>query len=209
MAWNGEGEGVTAKKVGEAGVRGRPTQDPLAPHGPDQVRDTVVQAAARLFAQRGVAGVSVRQVARAAGVNLGLVHRYVGTKEDLIRAALLWAAEEMAHEVDQADNPILTGSTSELVGIYERLIAQLSLEGYDLRELGLEFPMMRSLIDQMVDAGVNDYEARLRAVCSVALAAWRVLEPLVAAATQLDPDDVAAVGAAISDSRHWLSMPNR
>ena len=199
---------MTARKAGEGGVRGRPTQDPLAPHGPDQVRETVVQAAARLFAERGVAAVSVGQVARAAGVNLGLVHRYVGTKEDLVRAALRWAAEEMAREVEQADNPILNGSTSELVGIYERLLAQLSLEGYDLRELGLQFPMMRSLIDQMVDAGINEYDARLRAVCSVALAAWRVLEPLVTAATQLDPEDVVAVEAAINDSRHWLSTPN-
>jgi len=177
----------------------------FAPHGPQEVRDAVVQAAARLFAEKGVAGVSVGEVARAARVNLGLVHRYVGTKDDLIRAALLWAGEQISQEVDRSRHPIAAGAPSELIGVYERLMAQLSLEGYDLTSFGLEYPMMRSLIDQMVEVGISDHEARLRAVCSVALSAWRVLEPLVTVATGLDPDDADAVAGAIAESRLRLA----
>ena len=53
-----------------------------APRGDSAVTRKVILAAARdLFATHGVDGVSVRQIAAAAGVNHALVHRYFGTKE--------------------------------------------------------------------------------------------------------------------------------
>jgi AcrR family transcriptional regulator len=54
-----------------------------APRGVSEVTKVEIRAAARrLFAERGVNGVTVREIAQAAGVTHGLVHRYFGTKED-------------------------------------------------------------------------------------------------------------------------------
>lgn len=43
----------------------------------------ILDAATALFAEKGVAGVSVRDIAARANVNHGLVHRHFGTKEYL------------------------------------------------------------------------------------------------------------------------------
>lgn len=61
---------------------------PSRPHGPDEVRAAVLVAADELFAERPPGAVTVREIAERAQVNHALVHRYFGTKEDLMRAVL-------------------------------------------------------------------------------------------------------------------------
>jgi len=58
-------------------------------------RQAILTAARELFAARGVDGVSVRDIAALAGVNHALVHRYFGTKSDMVAAILLAEAEAM------------------------------------------------------------------------------------------------------------------
>lgn len=47
----------------------------------------MIQALIRLIRQRSLNEISVRDIAREAGVNHGLVHRYFGSKDNLVRAA--------------------------------------------------------------------------------------------------------------------------
>ena len=54
----------------------------------DDIVTAVTEAAHELFTERSPAAVSLRQVAERAGVNLGLIHRYVGSKQDLVEAVL-------------------------------------------------------------------------------------------------------------------------
>jgi AcrR family transcriptional regulator len=56
--------------------------------GPTQTRGEILDAARAAFAGRGYDGVSVRAVARAAGVDPALVHRFHGSKEELFVAAM-------------------------------------------------------------------------------------------------------------------------
>jgi AcrR family transcriptional regulator len=51
-------------------------------------KDRILDAAARLFAERGFAGTSLRAVTSAAGVNLGAVNYHFGSKEELLGATL-------------------------------------------------------------------------------------------------------------------------
>lgn len=54
-------------------------------------RDTkarILDAAERLFAERGIDGTSLRSVTRAAGVNLAAVHYHLGSKEGLLEAVM-------------------------------------------------------------------------------------------------------------------------
>jgi AcrR family transcriptional regulator len=53
-----------------------------------ETRGALVDALIELLGQRSVAAISVRDVAAHAGVNHGLVHRYFGSKEALVRAAV-------------------------------------------------------------------------------------------------------------------------
>ena len=68
-----------------------------SPRGDSAVTRQVILAAAReLFAAHGVDGVSVRRIAAEAGVNHALVHRYFGTKDEMVGAILLAEGEAMS-----------------------------------------------------------------------------------------------------------------
>ena len=55
----------------------------------------MLQAGRQLFPATGCAGLSVRAVAEAAGVNPGMFHYHFGTKDDFLRAVLQQVYEEM------------------------------------------------------------------------------------------------------------------
>lgn len=54
----------------------------------DSTRERILDAAERLFAERGFDGTSIRDVTTEAGVNLAAVHYHFGSKEDLVREVL-------------------------------------------------------------------------------------------------------------------------
>jgi AcrR family transcriptional regulator len=56
--------------------------------GPSTTRDEIVSAARASFAAHGYEGTSIRGVAARAGVDAALVHRFFGSKDDLLTAAL-------------------------------------------------------------------------------------------------------------------------
>jgi TetR/AcrR family transcriptional regulator len=57
-----------------------------------EARAKILAAAEELFAARGFAGTSVRDIARSAGVNPAMIHYYFGNKESLYRAIIESAA---------------------------------------------------------------------------------------------------------------------
>lgn len=57
-----------------------------------EARAKILAAAEGLFAARGFAGTSVRDIARSAGVNGAMIHYYFGNKEGLYRAIIETAA---------------------------------------------------------------------------------------------------------------------
>ncbi|MEM9860320.1 MAG: helix-turn-helix domain-containing protein [Myxococcota bacterium] len=61
---------------------GRPSGDPAA------VRERILEAAIRLFGERGFDGVSVRRVGEGAGVTFTTVHHHFGSKRALYAACL-------------------------------------------------------------------------------------------------------------------------
>jgi AcrR family transcriptional regulator len=54
----------------------------------DATRQRMLEAAVELFAERGLGGTSVRDVAGASGVSLGMVSHYFGSKDDLYDACI-------------------------------------------------------------------------------------------------------------------------
>lgn len=62
----------------------RPTKP--APTGQEEIQQAVTHAARQLFASRPYGDVTTRAIAEAAGVNLGLLHRHFGSKENILKA---------------------------------------------------------------------------------------------------------------------------
>jgi AcrR family transcriptional regulator len=61
---------------------------PRTPRVVEDRREQIIDAAMRVFAQKGYARATNRDVARAAGITTGLIYYYFKSKEDLLRAAL-------------------------------------------------------------------------------------------------------------------------
>lgn len=53
----------------------------------------IIEAAEELFAERGFAGTSVRDIAESAGVNLAMISYYFGSKEKLMEAMFTYRGE--------------------------------------------------------------------------------------------------------------------
>ena len=71
--------------------RGRPPKAKAA--GAADTRDLILDAAEDLFSKHGFYGVTIREVAREAGVDTALVHYYFGAKRALFDAVFLRRAE--------------------------------------------------------------------------------------------------------------------
>ena len=54
----------------------------------DETKEKILAAATRLFARRGLDGVTIREICREAGVNGALVNYHFGTKENLYGACM-------------------------------------------------------------------------------------------------------------------------
>ncbi|MDA0339321.1 MAG: helix-turn-helix domain containing protein, partial [Proteobacteria bacterium] len=63
-------------------------------NNPEGARTSLLDAAEKLFAGQGYAGVSVRDVVAEAGLKLGMLTYHFGTKEELFRQVIGRRAEE-------------------------------------------------------------------------------------------------------------------
>jgi TetR/AcrR family transcriptional regulator, repressor for neighboring sulfatase len=77
---------------------------PDKPIGRDAVTDALIDATTELILEQGVT-MSVREIARRAGVNHGLVHTYFGSKEALLTAAFESIIARAAADVDATGFP--------------------------------------------------------------------------------------------------------
>ena len=101
------------------------------PTGRDEIRSAVLREARRLFSERGPQ-VPLRDIADAAGVNLGLIHRHIGRKDALITAVMQDAVRFGAARLENTDDAgeavrgMLLGASSHPE--ISRLLAWLALD---------------------------------------------------------------------------------
>ena len=121
------------------------------PRGRDPVRAALIEAGADLFSKHGPAKVSVRQVAREAGVNHGLVHRHFGSKDGLLKAVV----ESLRGDVEsclgeRSDDETLVDLLGGLAGTgdprYYRIVAHALLDGMDVTDLQDRFPVVERML---------------------------------------------------------------
>jgi AcrR family transcriptional regulator len=151
-----------------------------------QIVDAVAEAGYDLFVERSPSAVSLREIAAAANVNLGLIHRYVGSKDDVIALVLArhtrraQAITELGHRDlmhQVADSVVNRPSTG-------RLMAGMILDGVDVTVLKDDFPLLEQL--------AKNSDATSAALTYALALGWEVFGPSLVAAldTSADPNEL-------------------
>jgi AcrR family transcriptional regulator len=155
-----------------------------APTGRAEVAAAILEAATDLFAERGPAATSIRDIAARSNVNHGLVFRHFGTKERLVGAVLdhLGANLSTLLETD-APAGVLESSLDRQM----RVMARTVLDGYPAGQLQKRFPNIATLLDGVRPQYDDEATARLAVANALALQfGWRLFAPILRSATGIE-----------------------
>lgn len=144
----------------------------------DPLREQLLDAAARVFARKGYAGTKIQDIVREAGLSTGAVYGRFGSKDDLLREAVVRRTANAA----QLGVPV----GARVADLIERSAALSASPLTDDEAVRLEAYVTARREPEVADAVAD------------ALAAWRnVIQPLVDAATadgtvarDIDPEAV-------------------
>ena len=113
-------------------------------------RARIRDAALRLFAERGLDGTTIRDIARAAGVSGGLIRHHFGSKDDLRAACDSYALDQIMRIKEQAvlegqlANPAFMSAAHPTVLLTLRYLARSLVDGS---------PAAAAMFDEMVALG--------------------------------------------------------
>lgn len=138
---------------------------------PDERRQSLIEATARVLASKGAAGVSVRAICAEAGVSPGLLRHYFDGVSDTIAATCRWTGQQIAQALARA---------VEQAGPepYARLLAYLAANfrpPIATRELLASYVALWSFSgsDPLVAAARAEVYMEFRADLEALLVAWR------------------------------------
>jgi AcrR family transcriptional regulator len=156
-----------------------------------------LESAADLFAERGPAATSVRDIAARSRVNHGLIHRHFGSKDRLVAAVLDHLGEHLARLLAaEADGAAVGAAVDRQL----RVIARTSLDGYAIGELQNRFPTMEILLDSVRGRHASELDARLAAAHTVALQlGWVLFGDFLRASTGLEDVDDRVFARSVGD----------
>jgi AcrR family transcriptional regulator len=133
--------------------------------GRERTTAGILDAAEKLFAERGFTAVTVRDIAAEAGVSHALVHRYLGSKQDVYRAMLV-RNEDVIRAAASDEDELLTAASQMLrEGLthqrrYVRLIAHSALHGLSYERTSGRFAATERLIELAEAAAAAEGAAR-------------------------------------------------
>lgn len=165
------------------------TTDPASgrgriPTGREEVAAAILEAATDLFAERGPAATSIRDIAARSNVNHGLVFRHFGSKENLVGAVLDHLGADLS--------ALLTVKTpadvlDRALDRQMRVMARTVLDGYPAGQLQQRFPNVAALLDWALPLHEDETRARLAVANALALQfGWRLFAPILRSATGID-----------------------
>lgn len=183
------------------------------PVGRAEVTQRAIEAAAELFAERSPSQVSVRDIAARAGVSHALVHRYLGTKDEILTAAL----EYQALISNEYAERIACGG--ELPSMFEResptskyfmMATRAALDGYDVDLSRVPVSPAEGRIgdlalEEFPDSVTPDPDPRVSLACAAALTmAFSVAEDYLLGRAGLLGEDRDWVRSEIDKIQHHM-----
>jgi TetR/AcrR family transcriptional regulator, repressor for neighboring sulfatase len=179
------------------------------------VRRALLDSAAALFVERGIDGVSLRDIAAEADVHLSLIRRYIGTRDQLVRAVFDDLSEQLAAEVLARPLGMLGYGTGTVTGKWVSVASALVIGGRPL--VGADgFNPVLALAETLGDSyGLDPLAARLRAAQVMAAGlGWRIFEDYLVAAAELESVPVETLRDELTRSNRrlgatpWPSPPD-
>jgi AcrR family transcriptional regulator len=178
---------ATSRSGGEeSNVYPGPRRQEGQPTGPDAVRRALLDAAADLFARYGASAVTLRDIAAAADVQLGLISRYFGTRREFVQAVFEDLSMQLASDVQ--DLPLAQHSfeRDSTMGRWTRLLTHLALtdEG-DPGSVRFNPALALAAVTES-EYGLDRVAARLRGAQILAsVLGWRLFEHYLIEAADL------------------------
>ena len=195
----------------------------MARMSPDRRRDAIVDAALAVARRKGLAGTTVRDVAREMGTSSGLIHHYFETMDDVLAAAFERVAgtdlKETEDLLERAGDPrgVLAAFLSSYAPVGEDWAFQLWLDAWAeaarrpvLREVSSRLNLAwAALLERAIRDGVRIGDFRTDDPQG---AAWRILSlidglalQVVAHQTIIDRADMLAWAATATERE--LDLP--
>lgn len=172
----------------------------------EEVSQALVEAAAALFAERASGRVTVRDIAARADVNPALVHRYFGTKQNLMGAAMEAAQRHVVAQIDLMPDVVQGASAVFHAALQETefvaTLARATLDD-DLPEFPGGYPSIRRLVErfeaELEDRGIHGrHDARVVVACLSSLTmGYALFGQFIRRGTGLDGEAADQVEAAI------------
>jgi len=179
--------------------------DAAKPLGKEEVVAAVLAAASRLFAEKGPAATSIREVAARAGVNHGLLHRHFGSKRQLLAATLQYLADSAATLRESGASAAQLEAAHELQA---RVMVRSMLDGFPIEELQQRFPGMERFLEQVRAGHTDERQARLLAAHAMALQfGWGLMAPTLRVAFGLNNLSDAEIRAAVAEQAAKIVAP--
>lgn len=174
--------------------------------GRHEAEAAILEAATDLFAERGPAASSIRDIAARSKINHGLVFRYFGTKEHLVGAVL-------DHLGANLTELLASGAPSDAVELaldrQMRVMARTVLDGYPAAQLQKRFPTIANLLEWVRPLHDDDTTARLAVANALALQfGWRLFAPILRVATGIEELPEAEIRQVIADEVGRILQPH-
>ena len=169
------------------------------PRGREAIIEAILQATEELLAKHNPTEISLRQIAKSANINHSLIHRYFGTKENVILAVHDRIINKLGEQFSAIES--LDGNIEKLFKINEKnpsrriLLARAMLDGADPHLIRHHFPTIQQLIElikkkKSETAEPTEYDAEtLAAFLAGAVMGWFLYEPFLLASTGLEKKD--------------------
>ncbi|WP_159930604.1 MULTISPECIES: TetR/AcrR family transcriptional regulator [Nocardia] len=145
---------MPSKAVGQ---RRRPTQERAK-----ATREHILDTAARLFGERGIADTSTNRIAAEAGVSIGTVYRYFADRAVLVEELLARLLETIERRF-----------TQQVFGLADKSVQQIMIDVLETitAELVENAQLVRALVAgvQFYSSGLPEFEPRLRLLVKVVL----------------------------------------
>jgi AcrR family transcriptional regulator len=134
--------------------------------GPDDRRSWIVAAARKLLAEEGYDRLTMKQVAREAGVAQGLIHYYFSGKDEILLEVLMEASRGYARETERLARSLPEGrdlTEAALAATRERVsrMPEWYRLRYELFAMGLRKPEFLPGIAALLDSGREGIAATL------------------------------------------------
>jgi len=150
------------------------------------VRRAVLDSAADLFARRGVSQVTLRDVAADAEVNLGLISRYIGSRDDLVRSVFEDLTAQLVDDIRTSPATNRGFGRDSLMGRWTVLLNHLVTTRPHLAiEIGsVPVRELRSAIEDIYGLTTEAASLRVAQLMGSALG-WRLFESFLVASAEL------------------------